>query len=146
MNEMFDMNNMPGRTQSDMANSFEMTNPSGFLAETESSYPEIFHRLMPYVSEKAAAITDPFEIRPRDIERMADEVLTESGVMMNPPRGHSSESMRDVARMLMTAEIDRMYDSTSALFPIFAPPFFFGPGWGWGPRGGWGWGRGHWRG
>ena len=134
MNEMFDMNNSPERNQ------FEMTNPSGFLAEAESSYPEIFHRLMPYVSEKAATITDPFEISPRDIEHMADEVLNESGVMMNPPRGHNSESMRDVARMLMTAEIDRMYDSTSTLFPIFAPPFFFRPGWFWGPR--WRWDRG----
>lgn len=115
---------------------FEVAQPSGFLTEAESSYPEIFHRVMPFISEKAAMISDPWEITERDINRMADEVMNESGIIMNPPRGHSNESMRDVVKMLMTAEIDRMYEATSTLQPFVGAPFFFGWPWWWG-RPGW---------
>jgi len=80
------------------------------LAEKmENMYPESYLRLSPHIANSIDMLDDDAvdRLTGEDIDMMAEKAVETSGVMHDPPSGHSRNTMSDLARILL---IRRLFD------------------------------------
>lgn len=80
-------------------------------------YPEIHRILSPHI-EEAATRYDGSSFDNQKLDSMVDSVVNRSGIMRNPPRGHSRNSINDFTRFWLLCRIFGQCP------PIFFPPVF----------------------
>ena len=101
-------------------------------ADIDGMYPDVFKRMKPHVENTVNGF-DGGPLTEGEMERMTEEAVTASGIMGDPPRGHNRDTVRDAARGLLLASLDRRRRRPERFFPHHMhPPIFFHPFWGWG--------------
>ncbi|MCL2085211.1 MAG: hypothetical protein FWH06_08155 [Oscillospiraceae bacterium] len=111
--------------------------------DMEAAYPEVARRMQPYIDDALETFMGG-PITESEIGRMTSDAVHTSGILNDPPRGHSPGTVSDIARTMVLAgllsPLGGPFDY--GYFPPFVSPFFFGPF-----RGGHRFGRfGHFRG
>lgn len=91
-------------------------------------YPEIHRRLWSSV-DNAAAMFDGGELDERRLDQMTQHVINNSGILRNPPRGHSRQSINDFVRFLLLCRLWGVCPPMRPpvrppVRPPFFPPFF----------------------
>ena len=110
-----------------------------FAAEIDRRYPELYHRVMPYIEEAHMRIRDIGRMDEGQLDRLANEIMRDSGVLHHMPRGHSEETIRDLVKvLLLVSDPGPAAETMSPIVPLalglglgspwfFYPPFFYGP-------------------
>ena len=111
-----------------------------YATEIDRRYPELYHRVMPYIEQAHMAHRNIGRMDERQLDHLADEVMRSSGVLLHMPRGHSEDTVRDLIKVLLLIhdDMDPAAETMGPLLPLalglglgypwpFYPyPFFWG--------------------
>ena len=97
-----------------------------FAERVERMYPDSYNRIYPQVQNAVDALDDGrmYDLTSDDVDRLTEETMARSGVMSDPPEGHSRSTISDLARALVVRELsDRRRRRGFFPFPFFFFPF-----------------------
>jgi len=114
-----------------------------YAMEIDRRYPELYHRVMPYIERAHMAHRDIGRMSQEQLHVLADRVMHDSGILHHLPHGHTEDTARDMVKILLLSLEDDELAAAETFHPI-APlalglglagpwPYFwpwFGP---WGP-------------
>lgn len=113
-----------------------MTDPMGYPMDNAleyadrigKMYPDSYRRIYPHVQETLGLVGDEYisELTGADMDRMVDDTMVRGNLMADPPRGHTPDTARDMARALLVRDL---YDRhrRRGFFPGFPFPFLIIP-------------------
>jgi len=93
---------------------------------SQDMYPDVYKRMKPYVEN----VTDQFvgeSLSEDSLDRMAEEAVAASAMMRDPPRGHNSNTLKDIAKLLV---LSRLWDRDRDRYgyvpygPSYYPPYW----------------------
>jgi len=107
-------------------------NADEYTDKIEELYPDVYKKMIPHVEEAISTVANTYELTEEDVDRMAYQVVRNSNVSADPPRGHNENTMGDAARaMILSGLCDQCCDDDNdddPPFPFpFFPPFYFYP-------------------
>ena len=103
-----------------------------FAAEMDRRYPELYHRMMPYIEEAHMRHPDIHQMDERTLDHLAWKVVQESGLLHDMPEGHSEETARDLSKIMLLTHgpMEAAAEAMSPIVPLIWSldgPFFFHP-------------------
>jgi|GEM_PF-3314181 len=105
--------------------------PGHFAREFDRRYPELYHRLMPALERIHRSHHDISQMSRAQLHHLADQAMHESGVLHQLPHGHTADTVRDMASVLLLGLEESRGGSVEAFSPLL--PIALGPWfWPWG--------------
>jgi len=98
-----------------------------FMQRFDSMWPDAYRRIYPHVRYQVDGLDDSelAALTPADAENMVQEAMKRSGVVNDPPAGHTQETLADMTRALMGRDLlDRRRRFRN--YPFFFPFLFDG--------------------
>lgn len=102
-----------------------MNSSVDFRDRMRNMYPDVYTRMYPHVQDVADMVRDENMqyLTNEDMDGLANEVMSRSAIIDDPPVGHNRNTLNDIARALLVRELfDRRRRSGSR--PFFGPLFF----------------------
>ncbi|MCL2568471.1 MAG: hypothetical protein FWE12_03405 [Oscillospiraceae bacterium] len=99
--------------------------------DIDRRYPELYHRMMPYIEDAHMAHRDIGRMSPDQLHVLADRAMRDSGVLHHMPPGYTEDTVRDMVKMLLLTMDDSM-TAMETFRPLAPLALGLGPwGWGW---------------
>ena len=95
----------------------------------EEMYPEVYRKMMPHVDEVISS-ANTYDLTEDDLNRMTYQVIMNSNMSADPPRGHNENTVGDVARALILTGLFNQAGYDDGYYPYaypYYPPVYMFP-------------------
>lgn len=90
-----------------------------YARELDRRYPELYHRLVPFVETAHRTHHDISRMSHTQLHHLADRIMHESGVLRHLPHGHTEDTVRDMTKILLLSLDDgAAVETFSPLVPL----------------------------